>query len=221
MPGFRRLNSVGPDVGGYRRAEFQNPSTYGLKADLNATFCQHFFHIPKTQRKLKIEPNRPMDDRWWKPVTGIANLFHPFLLSWIQQVRRFNVTMPFRRMRSLQKFVSVYASVHNHFNHERHIYSRSNFKLNRAVALSEWRQLGAAYRAASLSLQRLVRIRLTPPVGACEPYRHSSPYTPQSTTISTRKDTSTVDLISSSTAPPLWPSGVTSAQPNRLRLPGN
>jgi hypothetical protein len=35
-----------------------------------------------------------MDDRWWKPVTGIANLFHPFLLSWIQQVRRVNVTMP-------------------------------------------------------------------------------------------------------------------------------
>ena len=33
----------------------------------------------------------------------------------------------FRRMRSLQKFVSVLASVRNHFNEERHLYSRQNF----------------------------------------------------------------------------------------------
>jgi len=50
----------------------------------------------------------------------------------------------FRRMRTLQKFVSVHASVHNHFNRERHLYSRENFKLNRAAALAEWRQLGMA-----------------------------------------------------------------------------
>ena len=50
----------------------------------------------------------------------------------------------FRRMRSLQKFAAVHSSVHNHFNHERHRYSRDNFKLNRAAALAEWRQLGAA-----------------------------------------------------------------------------
>ena len=49
----------------------------------------------------------------------------------------------FRRMRSLQKFASVHSSVHNHFNQERALYSRDNFKLNRAVALAEWRQLGA------------------------------------------------------------------------------
>jgi putative transposase len=49
----------------------------------------------------------------------------------------------FRRTRSSQKFVSVHASVHNHFNQERHLYSRANFKFNRAAALSEWRQLGA------------------------------------------------------------------------------
>ncbi len=52
--------------------------------------------------------------------------------------------LPFRRMRSLQKFVSVHASISNHFNQERHLYSRNNFKLNRAAALAEWRQLGAA-----------------------------------------------------------------------------
>ena len=50
----------------------------------------------------------------------------------------------FRRMRTLQKFVSIHSSVHNHFNQERHLYSRENFKLNRAAALAEWRQLGMA-----------------------------------------------------------------------------
>ena len=50
----------------------------------------------------------------------------------------------FSQMRCLQKFVTVHSSVHNHFNQERALYSRDNFKLNRAVALAEWRQLGAA-----------------------------------------------------------------------------
>ena len=58
--------------------------------------------------------------------------------------RRERAMLLFRRMRSLQKFVSVHASVYNHFNQERHLYSRSNFKLNRTAALAEWRQLGAA-----------------------------------------------------------------------------
>jgi putative transposase len=50
----------------------------------------------------------------------------------------------FRRMRSLQMFVAVHASVFNHFNQERSLTSRTIFKRNRAVALAEWRQLGAA-----------------------------------------------------------------------------
>ncbi|MFD0980325.1 IS6 family transposase [Tropicimonas aquimaris] len=58
--------------------------------------------------------------------------------------RREQAMQRFRRMRSLQMFVSVHASVHNHFNQERHLYSRQNFKLNRETALAEWRQLGAA-----------------------------------------------------------------------------
>jgi putative transposase len=58
--------------------------------------------------------------------------------------RRERAMLRFRRMRSLQKFAAVHSSVHNHFNLERHLYSRSNFKLNRAAALAEWRQLGAA-----------------------------------------------------------------------------
>ena len=58
--------------------------------------------------------------------------------------RRERAMLRFRRMRSLQKFVAVHSSVHNHFNQERHLYSRPNFKLNRTAALSEWRQLCSA-----------------------------------------------------------------------------
>jgi putative transposase len=58
--------------------------------------------------------------------------------------RRERAMLRFRRMKTLQKFVAVHASVHNHFNQERHLYSRHNFKLNRAAALSEWCQLCSA-----------------------------------------------------------------------------
>jgi putative transposase len=50
----------------------------------------------------------------------------------------------FRRVRSLQKFVAVHSSVHNLFNSDRSLSSRKFFKLNRAAALAEWRQLCAA-----------------------------------------------------------------------------
>jgi putative transposase len=58
--------------------------------------------------------------------------------------RRERAMLRFRRMRSLQKFASVLSSVCNHFNQERHLYSRANFKLNRTAALAGWRGLGAA-----------------------------------------------------------------------------
>jgi putative transposase len=50
----------------------------------------------------------------------------------------------FRRVQTLQKLVSIHASIQNHFNKERHLYSRTNFKLNRAATLAEWRQLLSA-----------------------------------------------------------------------------
>jgi putative transposase len=58
--------------------------------------------------------------------------------------RRERAMQRFRSMRSLQKFVAVHSSIHNHFNLERHLHSRTNFKLNRDAALAEWRSLGAA-----------------------------------------------------------------------------
>ncbi|AXI54881.1 IS6 family transposase [Sulfitobacter sp. JL08] len=57
--------------------------------------------------------------------------------------RRERAMLRFRRMRSLQKFAAVHASVYNHFNQERSLSTRTNFKLNRAAALAEWRGLGA------------------------------------------------------------------------------
>ena len=50
----------------------------------------------------------------------------------------------FRRMRSLQKFTAVHSVAYNHFNLRRPLCSRDNFKLNRAAALAQWRQLGEA-----------------------------------------------------------------------------
>ena len=58
--------------------------------------------------------------------------------------RRERAMQGFRSMGSLQKFVAAHASVHNHFNLERPLYSRANFKINRSAALSEWRQLCSA-----------------------------------------------------------------------------
>jgi putative transposase len=58
--------------------------------------------------------------------------------------RRERAMRCFRRTRSLQKFAAVHASVYNHFNQERSLSTRPNFKLNRAAALAEWRGLGAA-----------------------------------------------------------------------------
>jgi putative transposase len=57
--------------------------------------------------------------------------------------RRERAMLRFRRMRSLQKFASVHASVTNHFNNERSLSSRPLFKANRAAALAEWRGLCA------------------------------------------------------------------------------
>ena len=58
--------------------------------------------------------------------------------------RRERAMLQFRRMRSLQKFAAVHASVSNHFNQERSLSSRAHFKANRVGALAEWRGLCSA-----------------------------------------------------------------------------
>ena len=57
--------------------------------------------------------------------------------------RRERAMAKFRSAKSLQKFASIHASVYNHFNQERHLCSRQNFKFNRSAALAEWRQISA------------------------------------------------------------------------------
>jgi len=52
--------------------------------------------------------------------------------------RRERAMLQFRRMRSLQKFASLYATITNHFNADRSLSSRPLFKANRAAALAEW-----------------------------------------------------------------------------------
>lgn len=49
----------------------------------------------------------------------------------------------FRRMKTLQKFVSVHASISNHFNQERHLVDRQTYKDRRSAALAEWQSLAA------------------------------------------------------------------------------
>jgi len=51
--------------------------------------------------------------------------------------RRERAMLRFRRMHTLQKFSSVHASVHNHFNQERHLVSRDIYKERRSAALAE------------------------------------------------------------------------------------
>ena len=45
----------------------------------------------------------------------------------------------FRRMKTIQKFSSVHAQVHNHFNQERHLVDRQTYRERRSAALAEWR----------------------------------------------------------------------------------
>jgi hypothetical protein len=52
--------------------------------------------------------------------------------------RRKRAMAKFRDVNTLQKFATVLASIHNHFNHDRHLNCRDIFKENRAAAIAEW-----------------------------------------------------------------------------------
>jgi len=58
--------------------------------------------------------------------------------------RRERAMQRFRTTRSLQKFTSIHSSVENHFNQQRHLISRDDYKTKREAALNEWQQLCAA-----------------------------------------------------------------------------
>ena len=85
-------------------------------------------------------------------MTVIGNAAARTCGSWLNN-RAENSHQPFRRreaamanfkdVKTLQKFAAVHASIHNHFNHERHLNRREIFKRARVAALAEWRQLAA------------------------------------------------------------------------------
>ena len=57
--------------------------------------------------------------------------------------RRERAMQRFRSPKTLQKFSSVHAQVHNQFNQERHLVTRQVYKQRRSAALAEWRALVA------------------------------------------------------------------------------
>jgi putative transposase len=50
----------------------------------------------------------------------------------------------FKSARSAQLFLSMHAAVHNTFNLQRHLVSRSTLRIFRAEAASEWRNAGGS-----------------------------------------------------------------------------
>ena len=77
---------------------------------------------------LGNEARQECDGRWIN--NRAENSHQPFR-------RREYAMRRFRRMGTLQKFTSVHAALHNHFNHERHLTSRTNYKANRSAAMAE------------------------------------------------------------------------------------
>ena len=57
--------------------------------------------------------------------------------------RRERAVLRLRRMKTLQKFVSVHASLHNHFTSERHLVDRQTYKTRRSAALAERQNIAA------------------------------------------------------------------------------
>ena len=57
--------------------------------------------------------------------------------------RRERAMLRFRQMKTLQKFASVHANVHNHFNLERHLVDRQTYKQRRSAALAQWQILAS------------------------------------------------------------------------------
>jgi len=73
-------------------------------------------------------------ERWFN--NRAENSYLPFR-------RREHAMLRFRQMKSLQTFASIHASVHNHFNQERHLIDRKTYETRRTAALAEWQNLAA------------------------------------------------------------------------------
>lgn len=88
---------------------------------------------PAAMNDLGIEDRREMG-RW---LNNRAENSH------LPLRRKERVMLRFRQMKTLQKFASVHANVHNHFNSDRHLTDRQTYKASRSAALAEWQTLMA------------------------------------------------------------------------------
>ncbi|MEG8040189.1 IS6 family transposase [Sphingomonas sp. LR60] len=57
--------------------------------------------------------------------------------------RRERAMQRFRQVKTLQKFASIYANIHNHFSLERHLIDRQTYRERRSAALTEWQALAS------------------------------------------------------------------------------
>ena len=69
--------------------------------------------------------------------------------------RRERAMQRFRSLKTLQKFSSVHAQVHNQFNQERHLVTRQVYKQRRSAALAEWRAQAAWIAAREMVVARI------------------------------------------------------------------
>jgi putative transposase len=80
-----------------------------------------------------------------------------------QPFRRWEEAMSkFKDVKISQKFASVHALIHNHFNLDRHLNRHETFKQDRSIAPAEWRH-AAASGAHPAEIRRPVRSRPTAP----------------------------------------------------------
>jgi putative transposase len=69
----------------------------------------------------------------------------PALVTVTKPVRRRERKMQrFKSARSAQRFLSIHAAVHNNFNLQRHLISRSTLRTFRAEAVAQWEAAVAA-----------------------------------------------------------------------------
>ena len=99
------------------------------------------FATKRRNRKAALSFIKRTMKRYGRPGTIVTdrraeNFHQPFR-------RREGAMAKFRDIKTLQKFASIHASIHNHFNLDRHLNRRDIFKQNRSAAPAEWRRLAA------------------------------------------------------------------------------
>ncbi len=92
----------------------------------------------RSYRAAMIEIGNEASQHTGRYLNNRAENAHLPFRRWERAMRRF------RQISCLQKFASIHALVHNHFNQNRSLETRSRYKGLRNQALAEWRQLLAA-----------------------------------------------------------------------------